>query len=154
DEFGHGKADKVELWDISGSSIKRLTRWAPNEDLKGGDRDVKWAAFVADGRLVTGGGRLTVWDSEALKPIYSIPMPQNSGLPAISPDGKLIAFADGKNVNLLDVAAEKVPASREVAEHLAMPTISFSPSGKRLAVAAGQKLYVYDTGTGDPYREI
>jgi hypothetical protein len=153
DEFGHGNADKVELWDVEGPTPRRLNRWAPNGDLKHANRDVKWAAFLADGRLVTAGGRLTVWEADPVKPVYSL-MTQGGPIPAISPDGKLVAFTDGKHVGILDVAAEKVLATREVAEHLAFPVVAFSPSGKRLAVQAGQKLYAFDTATGEPYREM
>ena len=41
DEFGFGNADTLELWDVAGPSLKRMARWAPYGDLKGGDRDVK-----------------------------------------------------------------------------------------------------------------
>ena len=63
DDFGHGNHDRLELWALDDATIRKISRWIPYDNAHGPDRDVQWAAFLADGRLATcsAGGRLAVW---------------------------------------------------------------------------------------------
>jgi WD40 repeat protein len=126
----------------------------PYDDAHGNDREVKWTAFLADGRLATcsGGGRLAVWDAEHARPAYQINV-KGGGVPALSPDRKLIAFAAEKELGVLDAAAGQVLVTREMPS-VPWPALAFSPDGKRLACAAFDKLYVWDTATGEQQREM
>jgi WD40 repeat protein len=154
DEFGGDKMDRLELWALDGSAIRKIAQWIPYDDVKGNDREVKWAAFLADGRLATcsGGGRLAVWDLEPLRPAYQLTI-KGGGIPALSPDRKLIAFAEEKEVGVLDAATGQVLVTREMPT-TPWPALAFSPDGKRLACVGFDKLYVWDAATGDVQREM
>ena len=109
---------------------------------------------MADGRLATcsGGGRLAVWELEPLRPVYQLTV-KGGSIPALSPDRKLIAFAEEKEIGVLDAAAGQVLATREMP---ATPwaTLAFSPDGKRLACAGFDRLTVWDAATGDVLKEM
>ena len=154
DEFGGDKQDRLELWTLDGSAVHKLARWIPYDDAQHNDREVKWAAFLADGRLATcsGGGRLAVWELEPLRPVYQLSV-KGGGVPALSPDRKLIAFATEKEVGVLDVAAGQVLVTREM-QSTPWPALAFSPDGKRLACAGFDRLFVWDMASGDLQREV
>jgi WD40 repeat protein/tRNA A-37 threonylcarbamoyl transferase component Bud32 len=120
-------------------------------------RSVSGTSFSPDGRRVavmtvageaTLSGRLTVWDLESGKPLYSLEMPAGprfSGLftPrfAWSPDGSRFAFSrdpqNGSNIEVFDaVTGQRLlkldqPVIEEGASHV--PSLSYSPDGKRIA---------------------
>ena len=154
DEFGGDKQDWLELWALDGSSVRKVARWTPYEDAHGGERKVKWAAFLADGRLATcsGGGRLAVWELQPLRPVYQLTM-KGGCMPGLSPDRKLIAFATEKEVGVLDTAAGQVLCVREMPT-TAWPALAFSADGKRLACAGFDRVFVWDATTGELQREM
>jgi WD40 repeat protein len=154
DEFGGDKQDRLELWSLDGSSIRKVARWIPYDDSHGGEREVKWAAFLADGRLATcsGAGRLAVWDMEPLRPAYQLTI-KGGGVPGLSPDRKLIAFTTEKEVGVLDTAAGQVLALREMPA-TPWPALAFSADGKRLACVGFDRVFIWDTATGELQREM
>jgi WD40 repeat protein len=154
DDFAGDKKDRLEVWTLDGSSVRKLARWVPYDDAQHGDREVKWAALLADGRLATcsGGGRIAVWDLDPVKPAYQLTI-KGGTVPALSPDRKLIAFAEDKEVGVLDAAAGQVLATRDLTS-TPFAALAFSPDGKRLACAGMNRLYVWDTATGDLQKEF
>ncbi len=154
EEFGFGNQDRLELWTLGRSGIVKGLQWTPYDDVRGGERDVKWAAFHGDSRLITvsGSGKLTIWDLEKVEPLYYL---QISGgcLPAICPDGKHLAFAGDKQLGVLDLDSAEVVAMKP-APHMAFPVFAFSPQGKRLACAAFDRIYIWDFATGTLDREV
>lgn len=155
-EFGHGNNDRLELWSLSGGSATKLLRFVPYDAAKGPDRDVTWAAFVGDKlATVSAGGSLVVWSLEpALKAEYTLPVLGQS-VPAVSPDGTLIAFASDKELGVLDAVVGKIVGSRALPkDHMPFATFAFSPNGKRIGCVAFDRLYVWDAATGELYREL
>src|SRR5207253_419068 len=115
--------DRLELWSLSGSApsplplspaagergrgegaIQKDLQWIPYDSLKGGDRDVRWAAFVDAKRLATisNSGQLVLWELATAKPLYHLAA-QAGSTPALSPDRKYLAFSLGKEIGILDV---------------------------------------------------
>jgi WD40 repeat protein len=154
DDFAGDKKDRIEVWTLDGSSVRKLARWIPYDDAQHGDREVKWAGLLADGRLATcsGGGRIAVWDLDSPKPAFQLTV-KGGTIPALSPDRKLIAFAEDKEVGVLDPATGQVLVTRDMTA-TPFAALAFSPDGKRLACVGMNKLYVWDTATGDLQKEM
>lgn len=154
EEHGSGTDQAVELWTLTRSGVQRGIQWIVDEDVHGNTRQARWAAFLDEERLATlsDGGRLVVWKLDPLRPMYCLQV-DGGCVPALSPDRKYLAVAGNKQLGVLDLKAGKVVAAKAV-EDLHWPTLSFSPSGKRLACAAFDKLYVWEAATGALYREI
>jgi WD40 repeat protein len=118
----------TRLLDAAGKELRRL----PNVE----DRDA--LAFSADGKsLLTGGSWVQLWDvvTGQETPILSEPrLPIH--YPALSRDGKTVAFAQGLNrVCLADMATGK---KLFAASGSCKAGIAFAPDGKHLAVAGGE----------------
>jgi hypothetical protein len=154
DDQGGGNQDRLELWRLGAGGIERGLSWIPYDDLKGDQRDVRWAEFLGPGRVATisNSGKLAVWDLESARPVYYLDV-QAGSTPAISPDRKYIAFSTGKDVGVLDVDAARVVALQSMPQ-VNWPVMIFSPSGKRLGCAAFDRLYVWDFARGTLYREV
>lgn len=154
DEWGFGNHDYLELWNLAPTGVTKALRWAPYGDQKGGERDVKWAAFLDEERLATlgGGGKLVVWTAATAQPLFSLQI-DGGCIPALSRDRKYLAFATGKQVGVLDLAAKEVVALQPT-QQLAWPKLCFSPDGARLACLAHDRLYVWNFTDGTLYREV
>jgi len=152
--FGFGKSDRLELWDLDGKEIKKTSAWIPYASVQGGDRDVLWATFIDAKRFATcsTGGKLTLWETEKLKPLFELAIGKNS-TPALSPDRRFIGFTTGPEVGLLDVTSNEVVAVQTV-QNLHGGHISFSQDGKRFAACSSGQLFVWEVGTGKLYREM
>jgi hypothetical protein len=154
DEWGWGKSDRLELWELSPTGIDRSLVWYPYGDEKDGHRDVKWAAFVGEERLATlgGSGKLVLWNAKTAQPQFHLPIDAGS-LPALSQGRKYLAFSTGKQVGLLDLTTNEVVALQSI-EHLNWAKLCFSPDGSKLACLAHARLIVWDVDDGSVYRDI
>lgn len=160
DEFGPGKHDRLELWAVGKSGISRGTVWKPYEGANGangGDRDVRWAAFLDSKRLATisEAGNLVVWQVEPLQPLYTLAL-QSGCTPGLSPDRKLLAVTTPKEIGVLDVAEGDMLALQPAPfPNMAWTTFAFSPSGKRLACQVFvNKVFTYEVADGSKAHEI
>jgi SLA1 homology domain 1, SHD1/WD40-like Beta Propeller Repeat len=160
DAFGPGRHDTLEFWNLNKSGIGKGDQWVPYENADGsggGDRDVRWATYLAPDRLATASesGSLVIWQVKPLKPLATLSM-QSGCTPALSPDGKFLAFATSKDIGVLDVANLDVVAVQAAPfPNMAWTSFSFSPTGKRLACKVFvNKVFVYDIANGALYREI
>ena len=152
EEFGFGNHDRLEVWRVAGGKVRKLRSFVPYARAQGAARDVVWAKFLdGDSFATAGNGELALWNFPALEPVCRLPV---NGVPALSPDRRHVAFCDSGSVGLLDVASREVVARRAVPAGLHNPQLAFSPSGKRLAAIAQQKLFVWDVATGEVLREM
>ncbi len=151
DEFGFGKHDRLETWTIGPSGITKVLQWIPEDDQKSRGRDIHWARYISEERLLTqsGSGKLTLWDAATAKPLYWLKV-QGGCHPALSPDRKYAAFATDKEIGMLDLAAGEVVALQPAPpEHFASPVFAFTPKGTRLACTHGTGS---SSGTSPPER--
>ena len=153
-EWGHGKADRLELWNLNAQGITKTLQWVPYEDAQGGNRDIKWGAFLADNRFLTLGasGRLALWKSDSAEPIYSMQVDGGS-VPALTPDRQYLAFSTGQQIGVLDINAGEVVALQST-PRTPWPQLCFNPDGTRLALVAHGKILVWNFGDGSLHREI
>jgi hypothetical protein len=149
-----GGKDRLELWSVADGGIDKKAEWIPYDDLKGGDREIKWAAFLDPKRVATisNSGMLVVWELEKARPLFHLKA-QGSCVPALSPDRKLLAFTTDKEVGILDVNAGEVVAL-ESTPNTPFPNLAFSPSGQRFACLTMNKVYVWNLSNGEIYREL
>jgi hypothetical protein len=151
-EFGFGNADRLEIWRLRGRSVQKLVSFVPHEDARGGSRDVNWARFLGEDRFATSGnGMIGIWSFPEAEPLARLPA---GGRPAMSPDGRLIAWCDGQNVGLFDVQELEVVAQQATPDRLHDPKLAFSPSGKRLACIAQDRLIVWNTEDGSVIQDM
>ena len=160
DPFGPGRHDTLEFWSLRKTGVVKGDQWIPYEGAAGsggGDRDVRWATFLGSERLATisESGNLVIWQVKPLKPLATLAV-QSGCTPALSPDGKLLAFAASKDIGVLDVANLDVIALQAAPmQNMAWTSFAFSPTGKRLACKVFvNKVFVYDVANGALYREI
>lgn len=155
DEFGFGNADRLELWTLGAQGISKVIAFFPYGDASGGDRDVKWGAFVDGQRALTvsNKGKLALWDVDSAKAIYSLDI-QGDTKPGLSPDRKFLAFTTGKEMGILDIDAGEVRGLKPTTGNTAFAVLSFSPSGKKFAIALMDKVLAFDTATGEPSAEM
>ncbi|MFM7076034.1 MAG: SHD1 domain-containing protein [Planctomycetaceae bacterium] len=152
EEFGFGNHDRLEVWKVAGGKVRKLRSFIPYPQAGGASRDIGWARFLDGESFATAGnGELAVWRFPELEPVCRLPV---SGVPALSPDRRFIAFCDAGGVGLFDVEAREVVARRAVPAGLFNPQLAFSPSGQRLACIARQTLLVWDVAAGDVIREM
>jgi eukaryotic-like serine/threonine-protein kinase len=144
----------IALWDSSVGKQGERKLFT----LSGHKGAVSHLAISPDNRLLASGAgdekKWRLWDLRSQRELAAVPVDPRSlyhgSRPFVgpfSPDGKLLAVCHGEGtVSLVDVA------TRETAiqfQHKELPTaLAFSPDGRTLAIAAMNKLFVYDVATG------
>lgn len=150
-EFGFGKNDLLEVWKLKGGTVSKVLAFAPYDFERAGDaaRDVVWAAFINKERLVTcsNNGKVIFWRFPDIQPISGLDLSLGS-VPALSPDRKLLVYSNGPAVGIFDVVKQKIVAQQQAPASLFHPKMAFSPSGKRIASVAHDKVLVWDTASG------
>jgi hypothetical protein len=146
DHNGTGMKDTAELWTLAADGTIARQRWVPYADASQNDRDLRWAAFVADGRFATlgSGGRLSVWDPSTLKPLHSVAA--SDAFPAVSPNRGYVAFLRDGGVGLLDVATGAVSSLLPVGD-VKSPALAFRSDGQALLCAARDRVVLIDPAT-------
>ncbi len=156
DDFGFGKQDRLEVWRLEGAKVRKIFEWVPYGDQDGPARDVRWASYLGDDRLLTvnNGGKIVIWNAKTAEPLSWLQAASNSS-PALSPDRRYLAIVGESELGMLDLqAAEVIALAPAPKEHFPDVKLAFTPRGSRLARLAGDKVQVYDTATGAVYREI
>jgi SLA1 homology domain 1, SHD1 len=160
DVFGPGKHDRLELWNLGKSGIVKGDQWIPYAGAtggNGGDRDVRWAAFLDGERFATisEAGNLVIWQVKPLKPLATLSL-HGGCTPGLSPDRKLLAFTTEKEIGVLDLPSLEVIALQPApTQNMSWTSFSFSPTGKRLACKTlVTKVFVYEVADGTLHREI
>jgi len=155
EEFGFGNQDRLEVWTPKGAKVSKSVSWIPYEGDQGGPRDVMWAEFVDGQRLLTSSrnGKVVLWKFPEIEPIFQFHT-VDGAVPALSPDRKLIAYSNGSDVGLINIDKQEVVAQQPTPNKLQWPYMAFSPTGKRIACVAFDKVLVWDVATGKLEREI
>jgi hypothetical protein len=155
EEFGFGNQDRLEVWTLKGARVERRTVWTPYDDVQGPPRDVLWGEFLDSTHFATSnrGGKVVIWSFPELEPLTTFTL-ADSAVPALSPDRKRLAYCTGKEIGMYDVVRGEVIAQQGTPQQLQWPSLAFSPSGKKLACTAFDKLLVWDVATGNLERTI
>lgn len=156
EEFGFGNQDRLEVWTLKGSRAERRLVWTPYDDVKWGPhRDVLWGEFLDSSHFATSsrGGKVVIWSFPELEPLTTFSLVEGA-VPGLSPDRKLLAYCTGKEIGVYDIVRGEVIAQQATEQPLQWPSVAFSPSGKRLACTAADKLLIWDTATGKLERTI
>ena len=107
-------------------------------------------AFLPDGRLVTTGEHLRLWDLGARPPVYREYLTYRQGIQAlaVSPDGACVGFASKRATGCWWPATDQWQTLAQVDADV--NAVAFDPAGKELAVAFGHHARVFDLHTGLP----
>ncbi len=154
-EFGFGKSDRLEIWNVQGKTVTKSLIWTPYDDIKGAGRDVMWAEFIDASTLATSSrsGKVALWDLQSVRPLCDFQLSDGS-VPALSPDRKYIGFCSSKTVGVFDVKQRQVVASAATPRNLQWPYVAFSPSGTLLGCIAFNRMLVWNVADGQLQREI
>lgn len=155
DEFGFGNQDRLEVWKLNGPRVVRSAVWTPYDDAQHGGRDVVWGEFLDSTHLATSSraGTVVIWSFPQLEPLTTFGL-ADGAVPGLSPDRSRIAYCTGKEIGVYDVVRGEVIAQQATPEALQWPAVAFSPSGKKLACVAFDKVLEWDTANGNLERTI
>ncbi len=158
DEKGESP-EQLQVWRLKGKQIERGPLWTPYEaDTQESSADafgrqqkksgkVSFAESVAVDQLLTcsESGHLALWDLAAKKPLWHMHI-EGAPTPAFSVDRSFMAFAQTNQIVFLRVKDGEVIGliSTQDKGHLPWISLAFSPTGKSLAVAAGERLLMLD----------
>jgi hypothetical protein len=153
-EFGFGNADRLELWKLSPQGVEKKLVFVPYEAENGGGKDIKWGAFLEDGRYLTlgGSGKLALWKAGSAEPIAALQIDGGCG-PAISADRKYVAFSTGKQLGILDIEKQEV-AALTATPQTPWPQLAFSPDDSQIACMCHGKLLVWNFADGKLVKDI
>jgi WD40 repeat protein/tRNA A-37 threonylcarbamoyl transferase component Bud32 len=122
--------------------------------LQGPGGRVNWVTFSRDSRLLAAStwreglrGDVRVWDLRAGRELYTNPQPgpKASGAAAFSADGKRLVSGGDDRLQVWDARSGQEVQTLDLHPGI-VPSLSFSPGGRRLAVALwhGQGVKVFD----------
>ena len=153
--WGFGNSEKLAIWTLADGEISTDAEWTAYGDLNGGDKDVKWAAFLNDDRIVSisANGKLAFWSGSPPRP-ESYLMVKGGSVPALSADRSRIVFLTDKEIGVLDAKTGETIALKPAPQNLAWPQLAISPGGTRIAAVAHNKIYVWDAANGEQIRDI
>ena len=149
DGFGSGNQEVLELWTMRGKTVQKTLSWMPYDDDWKPNRDVAWAQFVDADHLLTSSrnGKVALWDLKTAQPLWHFET-ANGAAPCLSGDRQTIGFCSADKVGLFDIASRKFIGLASTPGTLTWPITAFSPSGKRMACLAQNRVLVWETATG------
>ena len=153
--FGFGKSDQIQIWSLSGRTISIGQILTPYQDDWKSNNDVQWATFADGDTFITksSGGVVALWDFRTMQPICDFKV-DGRCRPALSTDRKTLAFCTGKKIGLFDLPSRSVIALQDTPRQLQWTNLAFSPSGKLLGCSAFDSILVWNTETGELYRDF
>jgi WD40 repeat protein len=138
--------DRTVLWNLRSGEARDFPVDAP----------CRVAAGAPGDPLVSleDGGEIRVWDSSRLRPVRSFPWRRESrGGGTASPGGRLLALADGRQLDLIDLDTGLVKWSAPFRTPWWTAGLAFSPDGALLAAAtSADPPEIRDSRTGKVLR--
>jgi WD40 repeat protein len=138
---------QVHIWDVATGKGRPL--WANDKG-----RDAIETAFSPDGRLLALNGddssKIRVYEVKSWRELAVLDPRRVVEIRNLtfSPDGKRLAFGDGRSLRCWDLARKRELFEAQVPQ--ALRRLAFSPSGKVLAVhALARGVSLFDARTGD-----
>ena len=119
-------------------------------------------AFSPDGRTVASGdgdNAIRLWDVATGKESHPFPPVPDPGVPAVSPDGRVLAALDGRDLALFDAGTgrelRRWPAVENAGNPWEITEMAFLPGGRHLVTAGwGPVVRVWDAATGKEVRSF
>ncbi len=151
---GRGKYDRMELWSLSSSGVKREIQWYPYDHMTGDSRAVTWAAALKGNRVVTVNkdGRTIIWDAIKGLPIFRYVIQWQTS-PGLSPDRRYLCHQQGGNIAVLDLEKGEV-ICQQAHGGMVWSSVRFSASGKRVVIFGARRLKVWDFASGDSVLDV
>lgn len=151
---GMTAGDRVEVWSIDPAAPKRELLLSPYPTGNPFEKDVRFAALLANDRLLLVGGKneLSVWDIKTGKAVYHCGANRDSR-PGISANGRYIVFTTGKEAMIIETATGN--AVMELPQPLmGAAAFAFSPSGRQLVACDAHTIWSVNLDTGELYRDF
>ncbi|MBX3444883.1 MAG: hypothetical protein KF774_20955 [Planctomyces sp.] len=154
DTWGFGNQEQIEIWTVAGKTVDRQVACTPFGDENGPGRDVRWAAFIDDSKVVvlSGGGKLGAFDVSTGAADYLASFTNQTAV-ALSPDRKYLAVCAGPTIQILDANSGEALAGL-TAENVAFPALAFSPDGQRLCLQGSDRVTSWNLTDGSLYRDV
>lgn len=160
-----GENCMAQIWDIpTGKIVSKLDQAQYNDFSK--NYKIEDLAFSPDGRtlIVSGYSKIEFWDIQAAKQLKTIGGLEYDARPALSPEGRYVAFntsegeGDGELVQVQDINSAQIlfrlTARRSGVSKL---PLAFSPDGQLLAIGSyknsdqkNARVEIWDAWTGQP----
>lgn len=157
--------DVLAVWSVGADQSLQRKSWQPHSppevgsdvlsasDLIGdfgpeATLDVLWAAWVGADRIVSAShaGQVRVFDANTLTQLGTIDAVP--GRPAVTPDGKKVAFLVKNGVALFDPATCTITGTRRTGHVPPPASLAVSPNGQILAVGGSGLIAFLDLSTG------
>ena len=162
---GTGKEEnesELQMWYVDGESVNRSDSWIPFAGDKKGygrvsDAEVTQAVCLADENVLIASdqGHVVVLNVRTRKPRWHGKLSARSHAVSVSPDKKLVAILDAKNLMIVSAESGKlhgsVPVSVKTITH---PKVCWSRDGNRIALTTGSQLQILEVDSGTWVREI
>lgn len=154
-KFGSGNSNQLQIWKLSSRNVEVGSNFTPHNDNWKSNNDLNWAEFIDENTFVTksAGGIVAFWNLATLQPICDLKI-DGGCTPALSADRKTLAYCTGERIGLFDTETHEVISQQKTPRKLMSPQLAFSPSGKRLGCAANNSILIWNTETGELYRDF
>ncbi len=168
DEKGEG-ADHVQSWKLKGKKIERGDLWVPfandttnSEERRRGrsEREVGYVAFgvpLADDLVLmcSNSGHMACFDIKTRVPKWHVLLGEPPAI-GYNADNSLMSFINGKQLVVMKTATGEIVGQISIEDkgHIPWPKVAFSPSGKRIAMAAWDRVFILDVEKKEWIQEL
>ena len=147
-ESGSGGKEKLQLVQLMKSGVESVVKWTPYDSVSSRfDRDVRFAKFVGDDKIVTASkrGDVVIWSYPDVKPLARVES-EHSIMPSLTSDGRYLLFSRDKRIGMIDLVEERIVANHDLPFSW-INKVTLNPSGTTMAVIEGNKMTTFDPVT-------